>query len=375
MKPDYNLLTDQLTGDYRTVFKQVELYATVNGIEYDTQNEMLMELMDLMLSAQKNDKPVEKIIGSDVEQFCKSFFSEYQRINGNLKKFRDTLYRCSWLMLIFQLFEVIFPESDTKNPLLQPTSISGYLTGIGGMVIFTTLLSILLKPVLFRWRKLTTGLYCVITLMGGLGLSFGLMALMGEDDVMIPNWIALVIPSVYILCFIIARTINRYRKYGSIWRPKEPGETSFFRAIDDQVNQELPFELLKRYNKINEKHTRKGKAPMTPQEYTEKLRRDIKMSNRISVPLIGLLILLFLGIVIQNIITSGILDSLVLIVVLAIAEIPAMFIYWACHKGDIQKTAMLAECDRLGISFPEYVARLTPAEELSPEATEEDRDV
>lgn len=365
MKQSYVFLMEKLKGDYLAAYKQVELYSLVDSIDGDTQNEMMTELLDIMLEAQENEKPVEMIVGADIEEFCKSFFSGQMGPDRWIKSFRDSLYRLSWIMIIIQLAEVFFSESG--NPLLQPSDITGFFTGAGGAIIFTTVFSYLVKPVMFRWRRMTSGLFIVLSLAGSLFLSFGLLALVGDAALEIPNWVAILIPVLYVMVFKIIRATGNYKDHGNIWRQKEPGEQSFMGMVKDEVERELPNELPlvldERFAKINKKRTCRGKETMTPQEYTEKIRREVKFSQKIWVPVIVLLTLYLLCLVVKNTMENGVLDSVAFIVVLMIAEIPAMIIFWASHKGDRERIKLLEECDQRGITLPEYARELREEKE------------
>lgn len=63
-------MENELTGKYREVFEKAELYGVIKNIDSKVQDEMMMNLFDILLSAQKDGKPVEKIIGTDIEALC-----------------------------------------------------------------------------------------------------------------------------------------------------------------------------------------------------------------------------------------------------------------------------------------------------------------
>ena len=71
----YVMLEDQLTDDYKEIFAKIKLYTTIHEIDENTCNEMLMDLLDMLLEAQKNGDAVESIVGEDVELFCHNYFS------------------------------------------------------------------------------------------------------------------------------------------------------------------------------------------------------------------------------------------------------------------------------------------------------------
>lgn len=70
----YLIEKDKLKGEYNKVFDRVEGYTIIRDIDEDTKEEMLMNLVDMLYSAQLDEKPVEKIVGKDIDQFCKEYF-------------------------------------------------------------------------------------------------------------------------------------------------------------------------------------------------------------------------------------------------------------------------------------------------------------
>lgn len=73
MKADYILLQDRLKGEYKDAFQKVQMYSTSNLIGEDTESELMMELLDHMLMAQEEGKPVSTIVGDDIEDSVRSF--------------------------------------------------------------------------------------------------------------------------------------------------------------------------------------------------------------------------------------------------------------------------------------------------------------
>ena len=81
-------LKEDLEGAYKDAYERVELYALTTNMGEAVKDEMLMNLLDSLLNAQKKGKPVEKIVGKDIEQFCKDYFQEYgikERLKESVK--------------------------------------------------------------------------------------------------------------------------------------------------------------------------------------------------------------------------------------------------------------------------------------------------
>lgn len=87
-------MADKLKGDYRKVFEKADMYATVAGGEVETQDEKMMNLFDLLMQAQYEEKPIDKIVGSDIEEFCMNYFSqeEENKENGILHFLKQSIF-------------------------------------------------------------------------------------------------------------------------------------------------------------------------------------------------------------------------------------------------------------------------------------------
>lgn len=77
MKDSYAFCSDRLDKEYLAVFEQVELYVQSQNVDDNTKEERLSELLDIFLSAAETGKPVQKITGNDMEQFCKTVCSDF----------------------------------------------------------------------------------------------------------------------------------------------------------------------------------------------------------------------------------------------------------------------------------------------------------
>lgn len=71
-------MAEKLKGDYRKVFEKADMYSILSSENEEAGDEKMMNLYDLLLEAQSNEKPVEKIVGTDIETFCKDYFKVEQ---------------------------------------------------------------------------------------------------------------------------------------------------------------------------------------------------------------------------------------------------------------------------------------------------------
>ncbi len=374
---NYALLTDQLKGEYAETFQKIELYSTIHQIDSETENEMLMEVLDTLLTAQTKGKPVQKVVGNDVEQFCKDFFGNYKWHN-RIAEFRDSIYRLMWVMFVFQLLEAFLGEGTFMENLMLVSDIGGFIVGAAFAMITMSIFCVFAKPLVFKIRWLTMMKFVLIVLAVSLALSLGFLYLWGEKAILeVPLWMSIVIPGIYIAIYIIIRAIIRYRHHGSIFKEKLPGEKGFWGSIREESMKEFPSDLNKRYEKINKKRAKKNKPLMTEKEFTEKLRKEHKVSKILGpVFIIGLTIYLII-LVGMTMITDGFVEGLFFALTLAIAEIPAAFIFWISAEGDKEREAIFQKCDEMGMTIPAYAKwveeqKVVECEDASEEVTTED---
>lgn len=364
----YVTMQDKLQGDYKDAFVRIETYSILEQIDETHREDLMMNLLDLLLSAQEEGKPIEKVIGTDVQKFCDSYFADYL-LSGKFYNLLDIFFRAAWFGLILETCFMFSDADGHSNPLSLTSDITGYLTGLGGSLIFSTIFLLFAKPLIFRKGKRHTALIYLLNIAGSIAFGLGLLYLLDEQLPPIPYWLCLSVFGGYIIVFYTARAISRYRDHGSIRKRRDPDEKPFFKDLAQQVDNELPAAMDKRFQRINKRRKRKGKQPMTEQEYFQKIRKEIKISSRYVGPIvIGLLILMLLRMIIRNYMMEGLADTVIFTAVLLICEIPAFAIFRATITGDIRKMEIITHCEEQGISLKEY------AEELLQGASEEDPD-
>lgn len=73
---DFSKEKNKLQQDYLEIFERVESYADFSGLEPMDVVDALDNLMDMLLQAQAEGKPVSYLVGGDLEQFCKNYFED-----------------------------------------------------------------------------------------------------------------------------------------------------------------------------------------------------------------------------------------------------------------------------------------------------------
>lgn len=267
MKQDYILLQDKLKGEYKEVFQKVEMYSTSNLIGEDMQDELMMELLDHMLIAQEEGKPVSTIVGDDIEEFCQNFFSEY-KLGNRFLDFLKSLRHLAWVMLIFVILDFFFGDGGLSNSSDISVIVIGGLCGS-----FLDLIVYLLIRPLVKKRKINATALNTIYIVLLIVSIVTTCILANRYSLHAPTWIAITVPAVYIIVYSVVNAITNYKNYGSTRKPKQM-KLSFFGSFQESVSSELPNEWLKQWTKKNERRRKKGQTPLSEEAFMDKLDKQ-----------------------------------------------------------------------------------------------------
>ena len=155
-------MAEQLNGQYREVFDKATMYGVYNGIEKDVYEDKLMNLFDLLMEAQHEDKPAEKIIGTDIEQFCKEYFKDDDTEKWWIKRLR-ALFRVMVCLFIFFGLDTVFPLSEGVDIFQVKSDISPFIVFFIVGLIVDSILSAVMKPMIFN-KKIKSSVYSAIML-------------------------------------------------------------------------------------------------------------------------------------------------------------------------------------------------------------------
>ena len=351
----------KLKNEYRNVFEKVETYAAVRCVEVETREEMLMNLVDMLCTAQEEGKPAERIVGKDIEKFCKGYFSEYNDAESRVKGFPGWLNVMCWCVLGLCLLEFIPTDQNASFHIMTAkVELGGYLCGILITILAEIVVLFLGRQMMFRLknmnRKILYGLNVVLVLVF-LGIT---LCIFGEKEnvLQVPLFPVMLFCTVYIAGYKIVKFMIRYKTYGTIRKQKNPesetlGEV-FKKTYQQTIQKELPLELTKKFHKKNQVLKRKGKREITPEEYMGILREE----NR-QIKYGGILFLVWF-VVILGVWLWG---MTVEITVVEIFVIPCFLVglllfLWMDNKIYKIREAVLEQCGKDGITVLELAERV-----------------
>lgn len=349
----------KLEGEYRQAFERAKTYSMLKGIDADADEDMMMNLVDILYTAQVEGKPVCKIIGDDVEKFCKDYFEEYlknnkENLESTVKRIFSWFYSICWLIMILCLLEIVFPEKKVELTEAY-IDISGVVFGSIVGFIFGSLIVYILQSIIFKVKKINAIAVAFIYLSVLVLLTTVSVLLCMKRDIKIPLLYTAIVTGVYIIVYKSVQLYSRKKKTGSIKKAKK--QSSFKEILSEGWNEglrEIPLEFKSKWEKKNKKLRKKAKPEITPQEFTDKIKKQVKndviiIGSTYSIIYIVFIIIVSLDSTVEDTIIFGIILGLVYAVLCKI------FLFGAIRKARVD---IIRKCDEEGITIIELADRI-----------------
>ncbi|MBO5303172.1 MAG: hypothetical protein J6A92_03895 [Lachnospiraceae bacterium] len=345
-------MAGQLTGEYRKTFEIADMYSTGNGCSEKNRDERLMDLYDMLTEAEKEGKAVEKIIGKDIEQFCKDFFVDEIGKFGN---FLVKAYNIARIVFVLSILDFVLTEEGDMWAV--QVNVFPVVSGLVIGCALTVFYKYVLQPVIFKNKKMNPTIHALIIL-GVFVAAIIFSSIVWMDvEVYVNNFTALFISGGYILGYLMLRTIWRIRMYGKafgIHKEEKQLKKEFNREMDRKETLQISAEVLvKEFKKKNAKNRKKGKPELTQQEFAEMIRRNEEKSKKINILLIVLLVVIPS---VWEMLTNNVTDGLVYGATIAVVEIIIWYFFYKFTKEVFEaQKYILEECEKRKISILEYV--------------------
>ncbi len=350
----------QLNGEYRHVFAKAQLYSTLKNIADDTAEEKMLELYDLLLTAQTDGKPVEKLVGKNQNKFIKNFFGDYT-FADRLRNIPVVLYRWAWFIFVIESIEAIAADGTIKNFFHIKSDVSGYGIGIVTGILMYLICSGVLAPILLKNRKSShfTGWYFMILAMFIVLIVLG-VHFFGDMTVTLLTHPFIICSGIYIVIYLVVRSAWRYKNYGSLRNTRKKIEQdSYYRNLYDKDMEKI---CLNGWKSRFERLSKKGKV--TAETFIEKLKKEEKTTMTtmtVVVPLLFAIVILFSVFDVAR--DSTWYDTLFFVAVLGTIEyFIARWIIRSEKKQSAMRTGIIRRCEESGLTMPEYIDKQLSAE-------------
>lgn len=207
-----------LNDIYRPVFEQVETYVFAQNIDVNTREDRMGELLDIFLNAQANGKPVNSIVGNDIERFCKNFCSDFtvkNRIAFVLEGLKYAVLTPAALVIFNIFFWIADGEAKAVNyNFFRCMSLGNTLTYIIiflSVVMLFLITNVVMRRIMFKMKKLSLKALTVVYLIETvILLTVTLKFHLFEIVISVPTWIIVLILIVYyVLYYFLCGRHNR----------------------------------------------------------------------------------------------------------------------------------------------------------------------
>lgn len=270
MVNSHQMYIEKLNKEYIEVFNTISKYVTASNMDEMRTEETLSEVMDTFLAAQEAGKPVEKVVGKDLQKFCESLCSE-KGIKTYILGFFETCHFMFIWYFISVLFDIHFlfsllldGEKINFFTFRSHKGISSFL--IAGIFVLVLLYSInyLRKKFMFTNAKLSKWLMPISFIFVAAVCIIIASALPDEGGEKGPYlWISLLICGVY---FIFRRIITKDKR-----RFKKENCITFneFLGVSETVKNDTEEMEMNRFEKMNKGNAKKGKPELTFEQFLD----------------------------------------------------------------------------------------------------------
>lgn len=330
---DYSI---KLEGNYKTTFNHIEFYFLTEIKELDEQLIILNDLVEMFLTAQDEGRPVSRIVGNDIDKFCKEVIQSVSSKKLLSSQFR-TFGFYAFTTIIFVLLSATLKKGSLLEGLTTYLNILPYLIGFTIGIGVTTLSKGLTKIFLFNFTGFNMTVYRVLTLVLLVSLVI-LSVIIGTQftlEILMLHWIVLIGCIAYIGTYLLTVSILKY---------KVPHKVTSNSTNDSVVTRKISFKedlhnksilaLCKRFSKCDYKFNVKHNRFMSIAEKKKWLQKDYKKHTISWVISIIIMELFFILHIANTILTNTASASIKYILIMSVfVYIPFSLLFYYSKKA------------------------------------------
>ncbi len=354
-------MAELLKDEYRKTFEQITLYANLTFGNEQFVNDRMMNIYDMFIEAQENGKPVEKIVGADLEEFCKEYFKADSK-GIWAKEIFKRLFHVAVIALVF-IFIDYFMRGEGGTLSEATIDMKPILIGVfvGGVLI--TFGKFAQRKLMFRNTQTKPAAYYVALValfLGGIG---GLLVATKEADLNLNLFWAAGISGGYCVLYLVSTWIYRYSKYGSFRNPDKLSKEE--KAQQKEFDEELTLQsdmvssakgMAKRFQRLQAKNQKQGKPEYTMEEFIKLMKKETQWGLGTKILWIVFPILCVAISTWRMWVAEG---PVAATVVFAVTAVVLAFIYklfWEALKGMFTaQRKVIEECEKRGVTIMQYV--------------------
>lgn len=346
-----NEMEKNLTGAYNEAFTTARQYAVAKGYTQEKINESMSDLYDILLTAQEDGRPVEKITGKDIGYFCKNYFGNFS-LSDFLKSTAEFIYKGCIFLLLWELSASICHEKGFLAYMGEKAELTHYIFSLSIAVVTNIISFFFVAPLTAKNRK--AGDWSNVLLCAAMFAAIFVSAEFKLPiDVNVKVWVLFVILVSYIVIYFTIRSVIRYRKYGTISDIYKKA----FRKSWKNTCVDIPMQkgMLEGWQIRYKRLLKKGKV--TEETFLEKLKKEQKfnaVADKVTTVLMVVLVLPFAFDILRD--SEALWAGLIGVAVFYLIE---FFAYSICLKPmkkiTVLSEKMLNECEKSGLTMPKYI--------------------
>jgi len=346
-----------LKGEYKKAFEKIDLYGSINNVNVDVYEDRILNLYDMFTEAQNQDKPVEKIIGKDIEAFCKEYFKVPEK-NYTFIKVLGRIAYLSLIIFILCIIDFLWQIDEGKTVTEMKVDIIPILVGAGIGLILLVLYKFATKNMVFKNDKIKPMFYYVFTLVFIVAGVFAVNSLLDDYAVSLPLLPVLIVSGIYVLLYYGIRAIVRYKTTGRISKLSKEDKAER-KEFDDEVAfragvKQSAETMAERYTKLRDKKAKKG-IEYTYKEFTKVIVDEAKHSGITKFIIILICVACVVISTVKSFMSEGIMVAATLFGMLGIIQFfVARFMLKILDQVYRENLHVLKECEERGIDVIEY---------------------
>lgn len=346
-----NEMEKNLTGAYNEAFSTAVQYAMTKGYTKEKINESMSDLYDILLTAQEDGRPAEKVIGKDISYFCKNYFGKYS-VSDFLKSTGEFIFRACIFLVIWELLIFVFYSGEFMAFMGGKADLTPYIFGLSIAIVTNVISFFVVAPLTAKNRKvgdLSNVILCIAM--------FAAVFLSTEYklpiDANVKVWVVLTILVSYIVIYFTIRSVIRYRKYGTICDIyKKAFKENWKKAYQDYPMQKGVLEGWQwRYNRL----LKKGKV--TEETFLEKLKKEQKINvavDKVATVFMVVLAVPFAVDILRD--SEALWAGLIGVAVFCLIVFFAYSIFLKpMKKSTVVFGKLLNECEKSGMTMPKFI--------------------
>lgn len=327
----YSDYADKLEGEYKEAYEKIYIYVNSFLTTGDEIEAAMNDMVDLLLSAQMDGKPVETVVGKDLQTFCKGVVKGNKNLSGIILVM--VLYIS--LTIVFAIFEGLaglFHMADAgMNAWTENINVFPYVSGLLIGLVLGRMVDMMSAGLVFRTRNFDIRRFKILrfsALVVSIVLIVSVVIMVGIDvlhfSIPVPRWGCI---AFCILYAIIVTIIGRRYAKGHI----EPEENILSEQIDtnDELWNACIDVLRKKYRKKEERWKRRGQTVLPVKEWYENDTKICMLANKAGAIFLALVIFCLWVLVVRD---SSVITVVIFTPLLIIIEFPIFLAFWEAVK-------------------------------------------